>query len=95
MNAAALINPLRHLTPPLRLAERTRERTFATREARMMHIAQRCESGWRLRPHRDEQGRCWVRLDYGRVFRVREVIAVSAREFGYYGKRQCDVRHFV
>lgn len=95
MTPAALIAPLRHLAPPLRRADRTRVRTFATREARMIHIAQRCETGWRLSQRRDEEGHYWIRLQYGRVLPIREDIAVSAAEYGYYAKRQTDVRHFV
>lgn len=95
MTPAALIGPLRHLTPPLRRAERTRLRTFPTREARMTHIAHRCETGWRLSQRVDAEGRYWLRLQFGRIFPIREDIAVSAAEHAYYAKRQRDARHFV
>ena len=95
MNAAALIAPLRNLAPPLRRADRTRARTFPTREARMIHIAHRCDTGWRMSQRRDGEGLYWIRLQFGRVLPIREDIAVSAAEFAYYAKRQREVRHFV
>lgn len=95
MNAAALIGPLWNLAPPLRRADRTRIRAFPTREARMLHIAHRCETGWRLSQRRDGEGRYWIRLQYGRLFPIREDIAISAAEYAYYDRRQRDARHFV
>lgn len=95
VNPAAFLAPLRNLAPPLRRSDRTRIRKFPTREARMLHIAHRCETGWRLKQRRDADGLCWIRLEFGRVFPIREDIAVSAQEFGYYTKRQREVRHFV
>lgn len=95
MTPSAVLAPLRKLAPPLYRSDRTRVRKFPTREARMRHIAHRCETGWRLKHRRDADGTCWIRLDYGRVFPIREEIAVSAQELGYYAKRQRDVRHFV
>lgn len=61
----------------------------------MIHIALRCDTGWRLSQRRDGDGQHWICLQYGRLFPIREDIAVSVQEYNYYVKRQSDVRHFV
>jgi hypothetical protein len=88
VSARPRFRPLRHVLSAFTSARLRPISDFATREARMGHIDRALTSGWRLSLERDRRGRTFVRLDHGRLFRLRERVEVTGAEFGHYQSRR-------